>query len=351
MLNNLTGLRFYAAFWVFLFHLYNDKYISELEFLPITKGYLGVDIFFVLSGFILTYVYHKDFFDRSVTWSKYYHFIVKRFAKIYPLHLLTFFGVVVIKILSKYALHQNHLKISGYGILENLLMVHAWGFLDTLTWNMPSWSVSSEWFAYLFVFVFLAFLFRFLKIKWFVLGVSVIIFCCILWWSWMPGFKTDDFTYNSFGRIIPEFMLGSLIAFFKISIDLKKQKSTIFLLISLVFISVLFMNGNMIDLLGIFGFSGIILALSYPTHLDKLFSSKVLIFLGNVSYAFYMTGYISLEMCKHFFERFEFSHYHITFMIVKFTSAFLLNLLLASAAYTYFEEPVRKMMVRKLTGR
>lgn len=55
MLNNLTGLRFYAALWVFLYHffpVYTD--LPKVDLLEV--GYLGVDVFFVLSGFILTYV-------------------------------------------------------------------------------------------------------------------------------------------------------------------------------------------------------------------------------------------------------------------------------------------------------
>ena len=54
MLNNLTGLRFYAAFWVFLYHFFPVyTNFSKVDFFEI--GYLGVDVFFVLSGFILTY--------------------------------------------------------------------------------------------------------------------------------------------------------------------------------------------------------------------------------------------------------------------------------------------------------
>lgn len=63
MLDNLTGLRFYAAMWVFLYHF--SVYVGELDNFIFNKGYLGVDVFFVLSGFILTYAYHKSFFWKT----------------------------------------------------------------------------------------------------------------------------------------------------------------------------------------------------------------------------------------------------------------------------------------------
>lgn len=44
MLNNLTGLRFYTALWVFVFHL-STEYIKELNVTFLNKGYLGVDVF------------------------------------------------------------------------------------------------------------------------------------------------------------------------------------------------------------------------------------------------------------------------------------------------------------------
>ena len=58
MINNLTGLRFFLAIWVVLFHLgpsFDIPIVNEI----CDKGYWGVDVFFVLSGFIIALNYHQ----------------------------------------------------------------------------------------------------------------------------------------------------------------------------------------------------------------------------------------------------------------------------------------------------
>jgi peptidoglycan/LPS O-acetylase OafA/YrhL len=74
----LTGLRGVAAAWVALFHLTVG--------VPILRhGDLGVDVFFILSGYVLTYVYAGKLANSAA----YFGFIRARLARIYPLHLVT----------------------------------------------------------------------------------------------------------------------------------------------------------------------------------------------------------------------------------------------------------------------
>src|SRR6185437_5078025 len=85
----LTGLRGIAAIWVVLFHLF----WPGID--PVTRtGYLGVDIFFILSGFVLSHVYFckEEFFTRS----GYRRFLLTRLARIYPLHLATLIFLLII---------------------------------------------------------------------------------------------------------------------------------------------------------------------------------------------------------------------------------------------------------------
>ena len=90
-LRALTGLRGIAALWVFLFHaelLTADMTDGSFDFLKMvaSAGYLGVDLFFVLSGFVIAYNYADLELHRSV--SKFSDFLWKRLARIYPAHLL-----------------------------------------------------------------------------------------------------------------------------------------------------------------------------------------------------------------------------------------------------------------------
>jgi peptidoglycan/LPS O-acetylase OafA/YrhL len=147
---SLTAIRGFAALWVVLLHL---RYAAAAEpygvLAPIfARGYLGVPIFFVLSGFILAHVHRSDFNEDL---RKSGRFIWMRFCRVYPLHLITLVGSVFI--LTRTA------EDTPASFLYNLLLIHAWGPVTGVTWNLPSWSVSSEWFAYL-LFPLLAFAMR-----------------------------------------------------------------------------------------------------------------------------------------------------------------------------------------------
>ena len=78
----LTSLRFFAAMWVVAFHYWPN--LSSVMPPLVAKGYLGVELFFVLSGFILCHVYLDSVADGGF---RYGSFLWARLARIYPLHL------------------------------------------------------------------------------------------------------------------------------------------------------------------------------------------------------------------------------------------------------------------------
>lgn len=142
----LTALRFFAAFWVVLYHYWPKL---DVGFTPAVaqKGYLGVEAFFVLSGFILCHVYLRGFGEGRF---RYGDFLWNRLARVYPLHLATLVGVGAMAIVAGLAGIAVDANILSWPTLPaNLLLVHAWGFAPVAGWNHASWSISAEWFAYL----------------------------------------------------------------------------------------------------------------------------------------------------------------------------------------------------------
>lgn len=142
----LTALRFFAAFWVVLFHYWPKL---DVGFTPAiaAKGYLGVEAFFVLSGFILCHVYLSGFGEGRF---RYGDFLWNRLARVYPLHLATLVGVGAMAFAGAMAgLNVDPNILSWKALPANLLLVHAWGFAPVAGWNHASWSISAEWFAYL----------------------------------------------------------------------------------------------------------------------------------------------------------------------------------------------------------
>lgn len=148
----LTAIRGIAAWWVVFYHFREHLMPEALPWLNTISagGYLAVDLFFVLSGFVIA-LSCAQHFDQGFTVSATRDFLVRRLARIYPLHLvmMIFYLTIPAAILtlsSAKTLSGNY--ETGYFLLS-LGLIHNWGFTDSLQWNVPSWSISTEWFAYL----------------------------------------------------------------------------------------------------------------------------------------------------------------------------------------------------------
>src|ERR1700748_2149835 len=110
-LASLTPLRGIAALWVVMFHFcwYFPAVHPERYTGAVYKGYLAVDMFFVLSGFVITHVY-KEGLSRRLTGRRYRDFLKARVARIYPLHitvLLLFVATATVARAASYALRRS----------------------------------------------------------------------------------------------------------------------------------------------------------------------------------------------------------------------------------------------------
>ena len=148
-LRALTTLRFLAALWVVLFAAWPHL---DVAFVPIavTKGYLGVEVFFVLSGFILSHVYLEAAGRGREAGFSYRSFLWARLSRVYPLHLLTLAGMIGLGVVATLAgLVVSESLLDWRSLPAHLSLTHAWGLASSAAFNHPSWSISAEWFAYL----------------------------------------------------------------------------------------------------------------------------------------------------------------------------------------------------------
>lgn len=143
----LTALRFFAAFWVVMYHYWPNLAVAGAVPAVVAKGYLGVEAFFILSGFILCHVYLTAFGEGRFGYGG---FLWNRLARVYPLHVVTLAGVGLMAIAAGVAgIAVDRNMLAWDALPANLLMVQAWGLAPVSGWNHPSWSISAEWFAYL----------------------------------------------------------------------------------------------------------------------------------------------------------------------------------------------------------
>ena len=141
-IKSLTGLRGVAACYVMLYH-YSVDSLSGTALRVMQHGYLAVDLFFVLSGFVMALTYGRAF-RQMPTARGYFDFLQKRLARVYPLYLF----VTVAAALLIHAHAMSGVWPSRSVIATNVLLVQAWGFAASLCG--PCWSISTEFAAYLF---------------------------------------------------------------------------------------------------------------------------------------------------------------------------------------------------------
>ena len=145
----LTGARGIAAWFVVLYHVR----VSAAALLPpeaaalLSKGYLAVDFFFMLSGFVIYLNYGERL--KAEGWRSAPRFLARRIARIWPLHLFILGGAALFAATLWAAGKPNPEQFPWGELPLHLLLAHVWGFTNDLTWNDPSWSISGEWAAYL----------------------------------------------------------------------------------------------------------------------------------------------------------------------------------------------------------
>jgi peptidoglycan/LPS O-acetylase OafA/YrhL len=151
-LDALTGLRAVAALWVVAYHYALGPFrplgiANEARFVHI--GYLGVDLFFILSGFVIWHVHGHDFVvPRARVFGR---FMCLRAARLYPVHVFTIalLGVLVWVGPGVLPTTFDPAHYTWRLLLLNLALLQSWGMTSRLGWNFPAWSVSAEWFCYL----------------------------------------------------------------------------------------------------------------------------------------------------------------------------------------------------------
>lgn len=152
-LHALTGLRFLAALHVVVLHVVRPALRGAPEWAAnlAATGYVGVSLFFVLSGFILTYTYTDA---RGAFTAQPPRFWVARIARVYPVYLL---GLLVSL---PFFLHWVSHRVAVDGALigatkggvvagADLLLLQSWWSPIAAVWNFPSWSLSCEAVFYL----------------------------------------------------------------------------------------------------------------------------------------------------------------------------------------------------------
>ena len=313
-LPNLTPMRGIAALLTVIYHVDlmigngGGMLIKQGQSMLLTRMYLMVDFFFILSGFILFYVYGK-IFSTGVSKEAFKKFSLARFARVYPLHLFTLCYCILLFFISEQLgipkLPVIQIANNSFSIFTNVLLLHSMNLHNWFSWNHASWSISVEWWAYmLFPFLVPPILAMGSKKKVTIailcfLGYLVITFLIIPIVTVPPQIPFVKVNPNQLSinvayqygyiRCLSGFILGMMVYQAYSSQWLNKVLANGYVLIILVLTSFVCMHFNFPDFVTVIPFPFILLCGAYGSiGIDRFFAYKPLQRIGDWSFSIYL---------------------------------------------------------------
>lgn len=351
----LTSLRFFAAFYVVLFHTvslgFGDAISGTIVERILSLGYISVSFFFLLSGYILAMVYLRD--GATVRKANFY---AARFARVYPLFFLTLLADTPFVLWSRAGQFgwSSAILRTGATFGAHVLMLQAW--LPGLRGiDQPNWSLSVETLFYL-IFPFLGVL------LWRTRGVTLWLSAAVLWISsqvavWLVTPHVSVTTVKFFPLLhVGTFALGILLARWQQWKRLKdgaspKSAATLAMALSIgvamlaaaIYESDLLPQSNLNAGLLSPAFALMIWACSGSSSLpSRLLSAKWLVILGESSFGLYLIHVPVLHL-------FEALHWEGSRLLYPVYLAVCIGLSVMS--FYVVETPTRKWILRQFQTR
>jgi peptidoglycan/LPS O-acetylase OafA/YrhL len=355
-IRSLTGLRGVAAAYVVIHHFFLGLTFTNPFTTFLAHGYLAVDLFFVLSGFVMTLNYGHMFKNG---WSRgsLLVFLSRRIARVYPLYFVATCCAFLL-ILAGWlgAPPTSSLKTC---LVLNLAMVQAWGFGPSL--DGPGWSISAEWAAYLLFPALLSVAF-FRRQLWGWLSAAfcvamIVVLCSIpaqMAHNARPLAIMDlHESYRGFAvwRCLPEFTLGVLAARVLGSRAAEWLGANRWMGLGLSLSVLALISIPRADLAVVLLFPLLILCLASDTNLpSRVLAAKPIHYLGVLSYSIYLVhdllggamGWVHRSIHAHGIAHAQ------TYAAVL---GIILTLFISIGAYNMIESPGRKLLRRLLEER
>lgn len=305
----LDALRGLFAVIVVMFHyaLYFNTPLTHLVWLK--SGYLMVDAFFVLSGFVMVHASA----GRLQTLRDAGAFMLRRFFRLWPLHALILLWLVLQELVKLYLQAHQGVDVAHQAFSEafaldklaaSLVLVHSLGLFEGQVWNVPSWSISTEFYAYL---VFAVVAWRATAAQLIMLSFLVLL-AALFWVLNLPGSTMDVTTQGGFARCLCGFFAGVLAYYcYQRIVRHKSLRSALAWLqlpvVTLLFIYLTFAGDGPLGFLApAFFFLLVIVFASDHGHVAHLLQAKPLRFMGKISYSIYLIHYPLILMVFRFLE-------------------------------------------------
>jgi peptidoglycan/LPS O-acetylase OafA/YrhL len=352
-LDLLTSMRFFAASEVVVFHHRHFLQLDSDFLLGLASaGYQSVTFFFVLSGFILTFVYSQSpgkYFLKVPAQS----FWKARFARIFPAYVIGLILFLPDFINRGVFWHIIPVRDFLLGITLVPTFLQAWWPPTTFLWNGPAWSLSVEVLFYV-AFPILSYWTNFISRTQLVLAA----YCLALIVNVAPSISVSMFPVSEFWNTLvlyfpvvhlPQFIFG--IALGKIYLDIKPFPPIIYAMMAtagILFLTLLFGFRNQlpfwiqtnITLLPLYGL--VIFGGAGSNSIFRMFTNSHLLLLGESSYAMYI-----LHMPISFWWLWSTNQANMKFSgTVSFMIYFALVVVISISTFLFVEKPMRKWILK-----
>lgn len=302
-IESLTPMRAIAAMWVMLFHIDVSIFYRDLGALVsrdmtgiFSKGYLWVDFFFLLSGFIIAHVYGEKLSSPPTVagkWQATKHYLWARFSRLYPLHLFTLcllilFAGIVPEFFPQVMDGSWDIFFAWSVLDSHFLFTNAMGQHPLLSWNIVSWSIGAEWWTYVFAIIFIVALCK-RKLTTVAASMLLALAALIALVLWLPE-KNLDITHNyGFVRCFFEFVIGlGIYECYRRQMAQNWLKFDGVFVVLMLLIAAIF-HWRAFDVVIIPVFALLILAVSYnKTRVHDFLNKPALQYLGDISYSIYL---------------------------------------------------------------
>lgn len=346
----LTGVRGFLALGVALFH-YQLLWGLPAEAAGLmNRGRLGVDVFFMLSGFVLTHAYLSR--GQAWTWRS---FMVARTARVAPLHLFIMAGMMVMVAGAGWVgvgLEPGRFNLPD--LIVTLTLTQAWFPRSTLVeWNGPVWSLSAEWFAYLIFPVFAWIALRLRSRPWLLVGFSALLFVTIDAAYSAATSVILPRAEDNMGilRIIPEFLMGMGLYFLGRTLNPGRTGAIVLATAStaaLVWAMQVGIDDRLIVALSApFLLS---LALASRAGADGVLAHPIIQFAGRASFAFYLCHVPILMVWRNVMEAVFGLPGDYAMGLPELSALLALTCLAAALLHIWVEEPARRLIQKRFGG-
>lgn len=285
-LTQLDGIRAILCLTVVFSHFLGSR-LGWVNY-NFINAYISVDGFFILSGFVLSYIYSERINNGKIG---VFQFTLHRVARLYPLHIFTLILTFLIyKFLYKDFPFENPLQTA----IHHVFMLQGLGVSQSWSWNDPSWSISVELFAAILLF------------KWIIpsknnellLIFSIIIYTIVL--NKHGSLMAEkDLNFFIFSSGLLKCIAGMTLGVFIKNLVSSPKESTVFLvkniyikLLAILVISIFLFRkeqANGVDLSIIILIAYIIAAcVSVNDYVSEFFSNKAIAYIGKISFSIYM---------------------------------------------------------------